>query len=326
MPSVELSIILVNWNTRELLEACLLSLQKYPTEKRTLEIVLVDDASTDGSAEMVKAKFPYVRLLCNTEKQGFTRANNRGLAAARGDLLLCLNTDTEVHAGALDRLCDLVLSRPDIGICSAMLLNTDGSPQGHRRRFESVLSVLTLEWCLYRIPAVSAAVSKDRGKDPTLTPCEDADCPHRILYPDFIAGACHLLRREVYERIGPQDERFPIWGGDMDWCLTAAKAGYRQAVLTCARITHHGEGTTRKASSTLGDNREKLWGMYRYYVDFFHKHRGPATALVVKLLLGLRCAERLACTLPLIAVPALRGRARSAAGKYWGALRRLSRS
>jgi GT2 family glycosyltransferase len=323
MQHVDLSIILVNWNTRDLLRACLLSLRKHPPAKRALEIVLVDDASTDGSVEMVEAEFPHVRVLRNREKQGFTRANNRGLAAARGDLLLCLNTDTEVHAGALDRLCDLAASRPDLGICSAMLLNTDGTHQGHCRAFDTLLSVVVLEWCLYRIPALRSRVRGYRGEEPAPFPCADPACPHQIVYHEFLAGACHLLRREVYERIGPQDESFPIWTGDMDWCLTAHKAGYRQAVLTCARITHHEGGTTRKDDTRRGDNRVKVWGMYHGWVNFFRKHYGPASVLAVKLVLGLRCAYRIGIMLPLIALPPLHARARMTAAKYWGALCRL---
>jgi GT2 family glycosyltransferase len=320
MQHIDLSVVLVNWNTRELLRACLHSLQKHPAAGRVTEIIVVDDASSDGSAEMLEAEFPYVQVLRNDRYQSFTISNNRGLAAARGDLLLCLNTDTEVHAGALDRLCDLAASRPDLGICSAMLLNTDGTRQGQYMNFWSALVVTAVVWQWWRIPALRPIVCSDRGSASAPRPCGDPTCPHHIVYTDSLDGACHLLRREVYERIGPQDERISIWCGDMDWCLRADKAGYRQAMLTCSRITHHGGGATKKNGV---DTWQKTWGRYQGYVHFLRKHHGAAGVLGAKLAIGAYCAAGTAAQLPLMATPPLRDSARARVSKFGGALRRL---
>jgi hypothetical protein len=323
-----LSVILVNWNTPPaMLEECLVSLREHTPSHRAMEVILVDNASTNGTPEMVRERFGEVRLIANPENRNYTVANNQGLAAARGRLLLCLNTDTIIHAGALDRLCGLAEARPDIGICSAQLLNTDGTPQGHYGDFWSTRSVTAIVWHLFLIPALRPLIKRHRRDDePAPRPCcacDEPACPHRILYTDALFGACQMVRRDVYERIGPQDEAIAIWGGDMDWCFRAARAGYRQAVLTCSRITHHGGGSTVKTEAARGDNRARMWEQYRAYVEVVRKHQGRTSVWGVKLGIGSFAATYLALMLPLLLVPPLHRRAHAAIGKCWGTLCRL---
>ncbi len=324
-PAMELSIVIVNWNTRDYLEPCLLSLRRHAPAGRTWEVIVVDNASTDGSLEMLRDEFPEVRVIANPENLSFTVANNQGLAAAHGTLLLCLNADTLAHAEALDRLCDLAEARPDIGLCSATLYNTDGSLQEHAWNFWTVPVLLVRDLHLDRIARFRPWVRRPRAEEPAPRPCGDPDCPHRVLFYDTLLGACHLLRRDVYERLGPQDETISIWCGDMDWSRAAARHGYRQAILSCARITHHiGGATIRKHEYNQGrDDRRRVWGQYEAYIHYLRKNGGPLSVPVMKALFGLGAAARLLAAAPLTLVPRRREWGRLIIGKFWGVLCRL---
>lgn len=223
-----LSISIVNWNTREDLRK---SLQSLPAgaHNTPLEVFVVDNASTDGSAEMVEAEFPHVRVLRNSENRGFAHANNLALREATGDYLLLLNPDTIVHDGALDALVAGMEAHPEAGIGGAKLLNPDGSLQYSCRRFPTFATGVFRNSTLGRLFPGNAQV-----RDYLMTDFDHAS----IAEVDWVSGAALCIRRATLEEIGLLDEIFFMYCEDVDWCYRAGQAGWKVLYFPDAVITH----------------------------------------------------------------------------------------
>ncbi len=266
-----LSIIVVNWNTRDLLADCLRSV--YDTVRDlSFEVFVVDNASSDGSAVMVRERFPMVRLIENPDNAGFARANNQALAEACGEYLLLLNPDTVAMPGALHRLVSFLKAMPEYGIVGAQLLNADGSLQESWGRYPGVLTELPL---LNRFPA--------RGRRGCLLP--DAGLALRYLEVPWVSGAALVLRREVFDALGGLDEAFWLYTEETDYCYRAYRAGHKVASLCDAQIIH-----LRRRASGQRMVSSMLW-FYQSKVRFVAKHRGVAAAGLVKRIVRLKAAQ-----------------------------------
>lgn len=268
-----LSIIILNWNGRELLRNCLRTVCDNVStfEPSSVETFVVDNASTDGSAEMVRAEFGDVRLIVNAENLGFARANNIGIRASRGRYVLLLNNDTLVPPGAFAALVAFMETHPDAGAVGPRLLRPDGTPQPYafggdptpgyllRRGISRLLLGRPLhDWATERVQAV-----------------------------DWVSGACLLARREAIELAGLLDEQIFMYFEDNDWCLRIRRAGWRVYYNPLVAITHiGGQGLARNPAAQRA-YRESL----RY---FYGKHYGPAANLFLWLMLPVY--ERLART------------------------------
>ncbi len=283
---IDLTVIIVNWNVRDLLDRCLASLlasefawtgEKVGSGPRA-EIIVVDSASEDGSVEMVRDKFPMVTLLAQSENVGFTRGNNIGLARAAGQFLLLLNPDTEVHAGALPALLDLLRSQPCVGIVGPHTLNSDGSHQSTRRRFPTTLTGL-FESTWLASSAPKAIEARYRMRD---TP-DDA-----VVAADWVQGSALLLRREVHTALGGLDEGFTMYYEELDYCRRAKAAGWEVYYHGGAFITHHGGKSSEQtaARTTIQFQSSKL--------RYFRKHHGFGTYLLLRGCLLLQFAWQLA--------------------------------
>ncbi len=265
---VTLSVIVVNWNTRDLLSDCLRSV--YDTvHDLTFEVFVVDNASTDGSAAMVREQFPEVRLIENAENVGFARANNQAITQATGAYLLLLNPDAVVEPGAMAQLVGFLQARPDYGIAGAQLLNADGTEQDSWGRFPGLRTELPLLSRLYRQPQRRTVATK---------------APPSIDYLDvpWASGACLLLSRAVIAEIGAFDEAFWLYTEETDLCRRAREAGYRVALVTSARVWHF-----RRAASRQRMVVSMLW-FYQSRVRFVAKHQGRLSAWWVKTILRLK--------------------------------------
>lgn len=228
------SVVIVNWNTRELLRACLASLP-WDSERVRIEVIVVDNASEDGSAQMVAEQFPQARLIRNAENVGFVRANNQGLRAATGEFLFMLNSDTEVRPGAIERLVEVLSSDPCIGAVGPRLLNTDGSPQPSAGPFPSLIHRF--------VPARSEArYQRDLER-------RVRESPHRVAPVAWLAGAALMTRRDVLERVGPLDERYFMWYDDLDWCQKLRASGYERVFVGDAVVVHHGRQSGGRLTS-----------------------------------------------------------------------------
>lgn len=228
--SVELSIIIVNWNVCALLEACLRSVyDEMCLEAQAFEIIVVDNASSDGSAAMVRRTFPGVRVVENVENRGFGGANNQALALCRGRYVLLLNPDTVVLDHAVDRMIAHLERRADVAALACRLRNSDGSFQ---------------RWTAGAFPTVGRAAAHaffiDRwfltGRRPhSLFLSDDVRDEIEV---DWVSGACMLLRREA---LGDYifDERFFMYGEDAELCDRLGRAGWRVLYSPCADVVHH---------------------------------------------------------------------------------------
>ncbi|MDE2776974.1 MAG: glycosyltransferase family 2 protein [Chloroflexota bacterium] len=281
---VDLSVIIVSWNVRDLLDKCLLSLRRarrstQPGDHRefSMEIIVVDSASGDASAEMIRAKHRDVLLLPQSENIGFTRGNNIGLKQARGDYLLLLNPDTEVSCGALGLMIDYMKRHPQVGILGPHTLNSDGSHQSTRRRFPTLLTGLVESTWLATL-APQFVERKYRMLD-TL----DAD----ISEADWVQGSALMLRRAVYAGIGGLDEGYIMYSEELDYCRRAKTAGWRVYYHGGAIITHHGG----KSSEQVGASKQIHFQTSK--LRYFRKHHGVAPYLLLRATLLLQFSWQL---------------------------------
>jgi hypothetical protein len=267
---IDLTVVIVNWNVRDLLRCCLQSIEAEASQAVggfALEIVVVDNASTDGSVEMVRAEFPHVRLIANDKNRGFTVANNQGLALGQGRYLLLLNPDTEVTGGALATMVRSMDGHPEIGALGPQLRYPDGSLQSSRRRFPTFATALV----------ESTVVQEWWGDNRVLRRYYMADTPDDAIQSvDWLVGACLLVRRQAYEQVGGLDEDFFMYSEEMDWCRRIKDAGWLVVYLPTATVVHH-EG---RSSEQVIPARHIHFQSSK--VRYFRKHHGSFQAEVLR--------------------------------------------
>jgi GT2 family glycosyltransferase len=235
-----LSVVVPTHDTRDLTLRCVETLEAEGTD--ALEIVVVDDGSSDGTAEALAAAHPRVRVVRNVPAAGFTRAANRGMAEARGDLLLLLNSDTEVTPGAFAPLFAAFARDPRLGAAGAALHYPDGSPQWSGGRAPTLLWLFVLASGL--APLLARLPSWRRVKP----------VGARARRVEWVTGAALAVRRQAWEETGGLDEEFRFYGQDLDLCLRLGKAGWKVELVPGLRVLHH-HGATIGSRSHL----ELLW-------------------------------------------------------------------
>ena len=256
-----LTIIIVNWNTRELLRECLASILRAGP---ALLVTVVDNGSTDGSAEMVLTEFESVRLIRNNTNRGFAAANNQALRGATTEYCMLLNSDTVVVGDALAALLRHMDQNPSTGCCGPRLLNTDGTLQPSGHSYPTVGSALTE---LLPLPRVLRRVMRGR--------LERRDYSQACSV-DEVSGAAMLVRLTAVEAVGLLDEGFFFLGEDIDWCWRMTRAGWRVDYVPEAQIIHHGGQSTRPGDAA--------WLQApRAYYRLFRKHRCPWEANLLRI-------------------------------------------
>jgi len=267
---LDLSIVIVNWNVCDLLRRCLHSILSSGQQPATsIEIIVVDNGSTDGSVEMVRAEFPGVRLIANADNRGFPAANNQGIAAARGRYVLLLNPDTEVVGDALATMVAFADAHPDVGIVGPQLLNPDGSVQSSRRRFPT-LAMAFFESTWLQGYAPPRLLERYYVLDRPDGAVQDVD---------WVTGAALMARREAVEQVGPLDEGFFMYSEELDWCRRFREAGWRVVYLPTAQIVHH----VGKSSEQVVAARHIHFQTSK--VRYFRKYHGPQAAEALRLFL-----------------------------------------
>jgi GT2 family glycosyltransferase len=252
----DLSVVIVSWNTRELLRECLKSILGRP-QGIDCEVIVVDNASADGSPDMVAAEFPAAVLLRHPENAGFAKGSNLGLARARGRHVMLLNTDTRVLDDALARLVAYLDAHPDCGAVAAKLVNPGGSVQRACTRFPTRRTALFLDTPLGRWLPRNATLARYHMRDWDHAESRDVEQP---------PGNGIALPRALLERLGPLDERFFIFYVDVDLCQRIRSVGLRCHYLADARIVHHlGRSTAQLPSFGLVLLTDRLrWYRKRY--------------------------------------------------------------
>jgi len=249
-----LSVCIVNWNTREDLRRCLASLPE-GAGALPLEVFVVDNASTDGSPEMVAADFPQVRLIRNMENTGFAHANNQAIRECRGDYILLLNPDTLAHSDALAILVTTLEAHPAAGIAGPKLLNRDGSLQYSCRRFPTFTTGLFRNSVLGRLFPGNAQV-----QDYLMTYFDHM----AQTTVDWVSGAALCIRRSTLEQIGLLDEDYFMYCEDVDWCYRAVRAGWNVLYCPEAVITHIiGRGSDQAVEAMVRAHHHSMGIYYR---------------------------------------------------------------
>lgn len=298
--SPKLSIVIPSWNTRELLRVCLNTIAE--AAKPSCEVIVVDNASGDGSADMVADEFPAVQLLRNSVNEGFAKGCNRGIKAASGELILVHNADTEVFPDALELMIEFLDSHPDYGAAAPRLVNADGTTQGGCMDFPGLWTPLFFGTPLERWMPNSFELRRYFMRDFD----HEEDCD--IKQPP---AACLLVRGSVFDEIGVFDEQLWLFFNDVDFSLRLAKAGYKTGFVAGAKVMHHVGAST----SQFGGMHVE-WQKNRLY--YYRKHFGRFAGLWVKLCVlwtfldfaGLQLFRRI-----------FRRRTAEPVGPLWGALK-----
>jgi len=262
---MDLSIVIVNWNTGYCLRNCLESIYKQ-TNRVDFEILVVDNCSIDGSPEMVKKFFPKVLLIRNRENLGFAKANNQAIRASTGRYVLLLNPDTVVLDKALVRMVSFLDEHPDIGALGCKIL-TEGGQIDFRggRRFPSLWS----EFCIHSGLASLFPTAKPFGQ--YLMSYWDHEDSREV---DLITGACMMVRREVIRQVGLLDEDLFMYAEDVEWCYRIKKAGWKIFYYADAAIVHLGEQSVKFLKIPMSIEGLRSMNL------FFAKHHGQLVAWI----------------------------------------------
>jgi N-acetylglucosaminyl-diphospho-decaprenol L-rhamnosyltransferase len=260
---LELSIVVLNYNTREHLRVCLRSLADEGSAIER-EVIVVDNASSDGSADMVAAEFPWVRLIRAPRNGGFAYGNNLALRDFRGRAVMLLNPDAAMTPGGLGALLDKLYARSRIGIVGPKLLRPDGTMHLASRR-----SFPTPPVAFYRFSGLGKLFPRSRRFGRYNMTFVDPDVPLEV---DAVCGACILLRREVVEQIGLLDERFFMYAEDLDWCLRAKEAGWSVRYEPSIVVEHqHGAASRKRPLRTTFYFFRAMDLFYqKHYVERYH--------------------------------------------------------
>jgi GT2 family glycosyltransferase len=260
-----LAIVIVTWNNRDDIVRCLRSLGSVPREWR---VWVFDNASQDGTPDVVRNQFPEVTVTASDENVGFARANNEVIAQTSSEYVLLLNPDTVVSRGAIEAALDELRSRPDVGILTVRLHNPDGSLQPSCFRFHTPWMNLVQFSGIYRF-----LPHRWRARH-LLAGCWD----HNEARPvDWTLGAFMLARRRVIEQVGPLPEEYFLFTEDMEWCYRMQKAGYSVWFTPAASIVHHGNQSAGQMPSAW---RAKHTHRGKY--AFVRRHFGPLAMRLVQ--------------------------------------------
>lgn len=309
MHHIDLSIIIVNWNSRDYLDRCLASMS-LRRDRLCIEIAVVDSASYDGCAELVSDKYPHVRFIQSTENLGFARSNNLAARGAVGDWLLFLNPDTELSEGALLALHEQATTLTAPGLIGAKLLNTDGTVDTN---------------CVQPLPTITNQLVDAqilRRLLPSLNVWGNADAMRHDLGPtevEAVSGACCMVDRNLFNVVGGFSEEYFMYSEDLDLSYKVRLAGRRNYYVPMAVVTHHGGSSSSRSVSGFSAvmQREALW-------RFFGKTKGPfyaATYRATVLISALLRLAILAVSVPLGGSRALGG---GASIKKWFSILRWS--
>ncbi|MDI6892712.1 MAG: glycosyltransferase family 2 protein [Actinomycetota bacterium] len=257
---MKLSIVIVNWNTRGLLRDCLSSIYGSPLKER-FEVIVVDNASTDGSQDLIKSDFPQVKLIANDQNLGFSRANNQAVRASKGEYVLLLNSDTVVSDEALGEMIRFMDEHPKAGAATCTLLLTDGVPQPFIYGEDPTLSYLVKR--ILRMLLKGRFMHDWRGAE--------------VIETDWVTGACMMVRKKTIDEIGLLDENMFMYFEDNDWCYRMRKRGWKIYYCPFVQITH--------LCGRSADRPSRKEDYYKSLIYFYRKHYSLLARLVLRMLL-----------------------------------------
>ena len=266
--SKRLSIIIVSWNVRQELAQCLESIRQHGPQE-SCEVFVVDNASSDGTVQMLTENFSFVRILQNQENRGFGAANNQAITECRGKYLLFLNPDTRIHADTLQSLIQFMDDHPDVGACGPKLLNEDGTTQRSVRCFPTFRAVLHRYTALRQFKVFARAYKQWMMMDFAYDTTQDVD---------QLMGAAILARTRLVRRLGGFDERFFMYFEEVDLCLRIKQLDQRVMFVPSACITHAGCRSAEQVP--VKNNIMALTSLLKY----LRKHRGRGPTFLFNLI------------------------------------------
>jgi N-acetylglucosaminyl-diphospho-decaprenol L-rhamnosyltransferase len=270
----DLAVVIVSYNTEAMLRACL---QALPAACDGLSYVthVVDNRSSDGSAEMVARDFPDVRLTVSETNLGFAGGNNLVLERVSARHVLLLNPDTEPEPDALRLLVEFLDTHSDVGACGPMLLNTDGSLQRNGAKFPGPLREFLGVTGLRRLAMRRYELAMGYGREDFETLCE----------VDQVSGACLMVRGEVLKEVGPLDTRFFMFYEEIEWCHRIKRAGWKVYYVPAARVVHHWMGSVKQVS------RQMTAELFRSQLLYYQKTAGAPTILAIRGIMAVGLAK-----------------------------------
>lgn len=304
---MDLSIIIINWNSAEYVKKCLKSLFMN-TRGINFEVIVVDNASFDSCERIVRDEFPKARFLQSHENLGFARGNNFGSERAVGEYLLFLNPDTEVADNVVGGLLSIMKSLPDAGTLGCKLLNSDGSLQTSCiQPFPTILNrMFDSDLANEVVPVLSTGKLDYLKKEPAKV--------------DVLSGACMMIRKEVFEEVGKFSSEYFMYTEDVDLCYKVHRAGYSNCYTGAFSVTHHGGGSSHQRKENSYANIQMRESTFK----FLKKTRGPLYANIYKKAMLLNGIVRFAILLFAFAVSlpvGQRSRCRSSLIKWKGIIR-----
>lgn len=267
---MRLSVCIVNWNTCEYLQECLAALQRCPPEGDVLEVIVVDNASTDRSAQMVTDEFPQVHLISSPTNLGYAEGNTRAMAQATGDALLLLNPDVVVHPESLTQAALFAGSHAGLGAFGCRLIGADGRTQKSLRSFPDPGPVLWEYLGLSRLFPKSRIFGSYRMTWFDYESVTEVDQP---------MGSFLWISRAAYAAVGGMDPQFPIFFNEVDWCWRAKRDhGFPIYYTPDVVVTHYGGGSTRQVKASMV--RESHRSLLRFYDKHYTHLAAPVRQLI----------------------------------------------
>jgi len=259
-PNKQLSIIIVNYNVKNLLKKCLESIFEYEKDME-FEVIVVDNNSIDHSQEMLQRDFPQVKLIENKRNLGFSAGCNQGIKESQGRYILLLNPDTELTPDGFKKMIDFMDSKPEVGICGPKMTDQEGNLHLSCRSFPSYLTAISSsQSILNRIFPDNLLSQKYLLKN------QDHSQIQKV---DWVSGSCLLAKREMLEKVGLFDERFYMYVEDVDLCYRAKMAGFSVFYFPQVVVIHHiGKSTQKKKFNMLVEHHRSMY-------HFYKKHHNP---------------------------------------------------
>lgn len=269
-PSIELSIVIVSWNTKDLLAKCLQSIQN-TVPPISYEVIVVDNDSHDGSPDMVEVRFPDVKLIRAGGNLGFSAGNNIALRQVTGLYILLLNPDAELMPNAASKMIEFANAHPEAAFIGPKLLNSDGTLQKNGRKFPTLLREVLGLTRLYQL--IWGYYDRKMGWGR-----EDFDATAEV---DEVSGACILARKSAIDEVGLLDERFFMYYEETDWCFRMKKTGWKVFYLPEAEVVHHWAAGAKQ----IGLEGSKIFHKSQYM--YFKKNHSIIQAYILRGLSGL---------------------------------------
>lgn len=274
---MDVSFIIVNWNTKKLLEQGISSIYKYAKDI-TYEIIVIDNSSQDGSSQMVAKKFPKVKLIKNSGNLGFAKANNQGIKQGRGEFIFLFNSDAYLIDNSIVNLIRRAREIPNLGAIAPQILNEDRTIQ------QSVGFVPDLARIILWMSFIDDLPFGDYLRPYHVDHDRFYIKEHKV---DWLTGAAMMVPKKVIEKVGPLDANIFMYGEDVDWCMRIKYAGFEIIFSPVARLVHIGRGSAGKIS------RNAILGEYKGLIYVYAKHKSKLSLQMLRLLLKIGALARI---------------------------------